>query len=75
MDKKLSGQRNQCPGCGEYFNSNHAFDKHRTGEYSPNTRKCLSKDEMADIGMHFGKDGFWRGSKMPERTYEVTQTA
>lgn len=27
--KKLSGQRNQCPSCLEYFNSNTGFDAHR----------------------------------------------
>ena len=30
---KLTGDRNQCQACKEYFNSTHAFDKHRTGDF------------------------------------------
>lgn len=68
---KLTGQRNQCPTCGDYFNSNHAFDKHRTGSYTPNKRRCLTADEMMWIDMFKGDDGFWRGSKMIERDYAL----
>lgn len=67
---KLSGQRNQCRSCGEYFNSNAAFDKHRAGTYTPNTRHCLSQDEMKAKGMVIGGDGFWRGSEMPKGIYQ-----
>jgi len=61
---KLTGDRNQCTGCDAYFNSAHAFDKHRTGEHGKN-RRCLAADEMAGRGMCLGADGFWRGSAMP----------
>lgn len=68
---KLTGQRNQCPTCNLYFNSNSAFDKHRVGAYSPiRKRRCLSEDEMMWVGMIPGNDGFWRGSEMPKgRTF------
>ena len=58
MTKNLTGQRNQCPGCGLYFNSNLAFDKHRTGKHGVN-RRCRSKQEMLDKGMDLNAYGFW----------------
>jgi hypothetical protein len=66
MRKKLNGQRNQCPTCGEYFTRNSVFDKHRIGEYKNKSRKCMNKQEMIDAGMFFGDDGFWRGAKAAE---------
>jgi hypothetical protein len=62
---KLNGDRNQCQGCKEYFNSTHAFDKHRDGDHGVN-RRCLSADEMTAKGMFIAADGFWRGSAMPQ---------
>jgi hypothetical protein len=56
---KLSGRRNQCPTCHEYFNSNGAFDKHRTGSYAKNERRCLTVAEMVDKGMGKNAAGFW----------------
>lgn len=57
---KLSGDRNQCPTCQEYFNSSSSFDYHRVGGYSPlNTRTCLTPSEMTSRGMSKNKDGFW----------------
>ncbi len=67
---KLTGDRNQCPGCGQYFNSTHAFDKHRVGEHQKNSRTCLSTLQMTEKGMFVGHDGFWRGSAMPETALE-----
>ena len=69
MTKKLNGDRNQCQGCKEYFNSTHAFDKHRTGEHGK-SRRCLSSEEMALNGMFLGPDGFWRGSAMTNNFYK-----
>jgi len=63
-EKPLRGDRNQCAACGNYFNSTAAFDKHRVGEFGKD-RGCMGWFEMAHIGMHYGADGFWRGSKMP----------
>lgn len=58
MTKNLTGQRNQCPGCGLYFNSNVAFDKHRTGKHGVD-RRCRSEQEMIDKGMALNSAGFW----------------
>ena len=58
MMKNLTGQRNQCPGCGLYFNSNVAFDKHRTGKHGVD-RRCRSEQEMIDKGMALNSAGFW----------------
>ena len=56
--KTLTGQRNQCQGCHEYFNSNKAFDKHRTGEFGKD-RRCRTPEEMLEKGMSLNKAGFW----------------
>ena len=69
-EKRLSGDRNQCTGCGAYFNSTHAFDKHRTGSHGVD-RRCLTPDEMTARGMVLGADGFWRGSAMPANVLEA----
>lgn len=54
----LRGDRNQCPTCGLYLNSTHAFEKHRTGTYGVD-RRCLTVPEMEAKGMVINKDGFW----------------
>jgi hypothetical protein len=64
--KLLTGKRNQCQGCKEYFNSNTPFDKHRTGEYGVN-RRCRTPEEMLSLGMSLNADGFWITEKMPDR--------
>lgn len=64
--KELHGDLNQCAGCGEYFNSTFAFDKHRVGEHQNNKRTCLTRMGMEAIGMFEGEDGFWRGKRMDE---------
>jgi hypothetical protein len=65
--KELRGDRNQCAGCGIYFNSTFAFDKHRVGEHKDNKRTCLDAATMTANGMFEGEDGFWRGERMAER--------
>ena len=62
---KLNGARNQCPTCHEYFNSNGAFDKHRTGPHGVN-RRCSTPEEMKEKGMSLRKDGFWIADSMSE---------
>ena len=59
----LHGDRNQCCGCGEYFNSTFAFDKHRTGEHGKD-RRCLSPEQMKEIGMAVNSAGFWISAAM-----------
>lgn len=56
--KKLGGSRNQCSGCKEYFNSEKAFTRHRTGEHGVN-RRCETPEEMLAKGWLKNKDGFW----------------
>lgn len=63
--KLLKGNRNQCQGCKEFFNSNGAFDKHRTGKHGVD-RRCRTIEEMTGIGMSLNKDGYWIGEKMSE---------
>jgi hypothetical protein len=58
---RLTGDRNQCRGCGQYFNSTGAFDKHRRGDFTDRTRRCLSTQEMQGSGMQRSRTGFWVG--------------
>lgn len=71
MEKKvLRGNRNQCSACKQYFNSNGAFDTHRTGQHGVD-RRCRTSDEMKEIGMILRSDGFWIASEMKGyREYE-----
>lgn len=55
---KLTGNRNQCQECKQYFNSNSAFDMHRTGEHGVN-RRCRTPEEMTALGMLINHAGFW----------------
>lgn len=60
----LRGDRNQCPTCRLYFNSTHAFEKHRTGTYGID-RRCLTAPEMQAKNMTINKDGFWMTKSRP----------
>lgn len=60
----LTGQRNQCRGCDQHFNSNAAFDKHRTGDYKTG-RRCRTPEEMIAKGMSLNAAGFWVTKNMP----------
>lgn len=66
---KLRGDRNQCPTCHKYFNSTHAFEKHRTGSYL--NRRCLTTEEMEKKKMLINKDGFWIGEAMPSEVRDA----
>jgi hypothetical protein len=59
---KLTGNRCQCPTCGEYFTSARAFDRHRTGSYAkpgqPYTRRCMTVAEMDAAGFERNARGF-----------------
>lgn len=54
MPMKLTGNRCLCSGCGEYFNSVGAFEKHRTG--SAENRVCKPPES---IGMSKNAAGYW----------------
>jgi hypothetical protein len=61
---KLTGDHCLCSGspykgCGEHFNSTFSFDAHRVGTYTPDTRRCLTPQEMRDKGMKLTANG-WR---------------
>jgi len=55
---KLRGQKNQCQGCKQYFNSNLAFEKHRTGKHGKD-RRCRTEEEMIAKGMSLNAQSFW----------------
>lgn len=55
---KLTGNRCQCPTCGECFGSVRGFDRHRVGEYVPGERRCLSLSEMRSMGWAMDGRGF-----------------
>lgn len=69
---KISGDRNQCAGCGEYFNSSFSFDKHRAGEHTDNGRYCLTPEQMRAKGMDKNAAGFWISAAMPETALPST---
>ena len=54
----LTGRKNQCQGCKEFFTANSSFSKHRTGEYGGG-RRCMTEAEMLEKKMAKDKDGFW----------------
>lgn len=63
--RTLTGDRNQCPGCGQFFNSTLAFDKHRTGAHQGGGRRCLTPVEMAARGMDVNARGYWISASLP----------
>ena len=54
----LTGNRNLCQACKQYFNSNAAFDMHRVGGHGVD-RRCRTTDEMTAKGMLINHAGFW----------------
>lgn len=68
---KLTGNRCQCPTCGEYFNGLDAFDHHRIGNYAkgnrPNTRRCLAVAELEAAGFVRNAAGFWMTDSNAQR--------
>ena len=45
----LSQNVNWCKVCSQNFSSQRAGDKHRVGNFYPNTRKCISGEEAGLI--------------------------
>jgi hypothetical protein len=66
---RLTGDRNECPGCGELFKSTAAFDKHRTGKFGKPAdragRRCRTVAEMQRAGMARNAAGFWVTERLP----------
>jgi hypothetical protein len=65
---KLSGTRNQCRSCNEYFSSNESFDMHRIGEHGKD-RRCATPEEMLIKKMVKSQRGFWLRRARKEETY------
>ena len=60
---KLTACRCQCGGCGDYFGSERAFDRHRVGDYAEpgqwqGARRCMTLAEMIEAGWHRSARGF-----------------
>lgn len=70
---KLGSSRNQCGACHQYFNSNTAFERHRTGEHGKD-RRCLTSEEMTKKGWLKNKDGFWITEQKSDRSILRTST-
>ena len=70
---KLSGNKNQCSSCDVYFNSNTAFDMHRTGKHGLN-RRCRTPEEMLALGMFINIYGYWVSEPMRKDFYAKTDT-
>jgi hypothetical protein len=54
---RLTGNRCQCPTCGEYFGSVRGFDRHRIGEYSKD-RRCIPAADLLAAGWIRNGRGF-----------------
>ena len=70
--RTLRGDRNQCAGCGEFFNSTFAFEKHRAGEHAGNGRRCLTPDQMREKGMDKNAADFWVGNPREDASSNPT---
>jgi hypothetical protein len=61
---RLTGDRCRCGACGEFFNRASTFTAHRTGPFAPigqpDTRRCLTVEEMQVRGWCRDTAGFWR---------------
>ncbi len=55
--------KNLCCGCSRDFTSVAAFDRHRTGRYMPDTRRCLTEQEMSERGLERKPSGQWGNVK------------
>ena len=47
-----------CSTCHQLFNSDAAFDKHRTGTFGVD-RRCMNTTEMYEAGMSLNSKGRW----------------
>lgn len=54
---RFTGNRCQCPTCGEYFGSVRGFDRHRIGEYGK-SRRCIPAADLLTAGWNRNARGF-----------------
>jgi hypothetical protein len=66
VTQPLTGNRCECGGCHQRFNSVSAFDLHRTGIHGVD-RHCREPSEMLAIGMRLNEQGFWIERRRQER--------
>jgi hypothetical protein len=52
--RKLTDSRCQCSGCGEYFNSDTAFEKHRVGQFGWTGVHVARRDAQSRNGQKSG---------------------
>lgn len=55
---RLTGNRCQCPTCGDYFGSVRGFDRHRIGTIGTPERRCMNGVEMLAAGWSRNARGF-----------------
>jgi hypothetical protein len=55
---RLTGNRCQCPTCGDYFGSARGFDRHRIGTVGTTDRRCMTEVEMLAAGWQRNARGF-----------------
>lgn len=64
-----AGGHSECTGCGEFFNSVYAFDKHqvwtRPDETGNQHVRCMSVRDLVAKGWAKNEGGFWVTSLMP----------
>jgi hypothetical protein len=67
----------RCSICGEYFNSSGAFGRHRVGPFAPigkpETRRCLSVEEMLAKDFFKKSSGHWARGKRPANAVAIRQ--
>ncbi len=61
---QLTGTRNQCAACNQYFATTSAFERHRVGRHAKagewkGTRRCLTVEEMKAKGFELREPGVW----------------
>ena len=61
---RLTGRRCHCTACGEAFNSESTFDRHRHGDYVTG-RRCLMPAELRARGWSINRAGFWIERERP----------
>ena len=63
----LRGDRCRFTACGLAFTSTNAFDKHRTGTFAPNERRCRTEAELRARGFEPNDLGYWRVPMTPSQ--------
>lgn len=68
---KLTGERNQCGACHQYFNSTSLFIKHRVGEHGKD-RRCMTPAEMEAKGWKKNQAGFLIANSFPRHKFQTS---